>query len=361
MHNMPAISIVIPLYNAQTYIPRFVHALQRQTLHDFEALFVDDASTDESASIVQSLAVTDSRLKLLRHPANLGAGAARNLGIRTATGETLCFADPDDLLPNTSLEVRHAAYKQHGAVVRACHVEQSSQGKILHLEERPPGLNSVCAPKDAAHKFGANPFLCAHWTWLFPTKMLQRLGIYNEEHMRTAEDIMFLIHAFYGISKLVWIEDIVYRWIKREDSLSNTFYTVEHYLDYFRCVEEFYTKSIPQKKALLADSFFNDYLSCYIPHLLKQVLDGKSSEQDAQNVFSKILQLIEKYNILHKYAPYIQKRPLQYIGFFRVWHLLADQSPSLVQRLIHGQNFITRRQLHVIATRSNHASPETRP
>ena len=113
---MPAISIIIPIHNAQGYLQRFVMSLQTQTFGDFEALFIDDSSPDESAAILTGLSSTDPRIKLLRHPRNLGAGAARNTGIRSATGETLCFADPDDLIPPSSLEVRYAALKPHSGL-----------------------------------------------------------------------------------------------------------------------------------------------------------------------------------------------------------------------------------------------------
>lgn len=338
---MPNISIVIPLYNAQKYIPRFVIALKEQTLQDFEALFIDDASTDNSAKILQGFAAEDTRFKLLRHDTNRGAGATRNLGIQTATGETLCFADPDDLLPKRSLEVRYNAFKQHGAIVRACHVEKTEQGVILNQESRPQGLISPCLPQNVARTIGPNPFLCAHWTWLFPTKMLQRLKIFNEENMRTAEEIMFLVRMFYKIPKLIWIEDTVYYWIKRDQSLSNTFYTTEHYFDYFRCTEAFYNESIHQKKIILADNFFNGYLACYIPHILMQALEGKSSESEVQKVIEKALQIAETHSVLTRYSKDIKLNPLQYAGFFRLWHVLADQNRSLIQRLIQGQQFLT--------------------
>jgi glycosyltransferase involved in cell wall biosynthesis len=100
---MTAISIVIPVYNSEKYLQHFVDSLQAQTCKDFEALFIDDASTDGSAELISGLAAADPRLKLHKQPKNLGAGAARNLGIRAAIGETLCFADSDDFLPKNSL------------------------------------------------------------------------------------------------------------------------------------------------------------------------------------------------------------------------------------------------------------------
>ena len=338
---MAAISIVIPLFNAQAYVHRFVESLQAQTFKNFEAIFVNDQTPDQSAEILTGMASSDPRIKLIQHPRNLGAGAARNTGIRTATGETLCFADPDDLLPPTSLEVRYAAFKKHNAIVRACHDEINSDGAILTHETRPEGLPEICTPSDAAQRFGANPFLCAHWTWLFPTKMLQRLGIFNEENTRTAEDIIFLVRLFFHVSKLVWIPDTVYHWMKRTDSLSNTFYSNEHYFDYLKCVDLFYDEARPRKRVDLADAFCNDYLGCYISHLLLQVAHGKSTESDAQTVIGEIARVCGRHGVQSRCFPNIQKNILFNSGFFLLWNALSDESPTMTERLVKGQNTIT--------------------
>lgn len=337
---MPAISVVIPLYNAEGYLQRFVESLQRQTATDFEALFVDDASADASAAMLEGLATQDPRLKLLRHSRNQGAGAARNTGIRNATGETLCFADPDDLLPETSLEVRLKAYETHHAVVRACHDEFTDAGKLLNHEMRPASLPAICKPAEVAASCGVNPFLCAHWTWLFPTKMLQRLEIFNEEHTRTAEDIIFLVRSFFHIPKLVWIPDTVYRWIKRTDSLSNTAYSKEHYFDYLKCVDIFYSEAIPHRKIFLADSFCNEYLACYLPHLLFQILQGKSTEADAQAVVREAARIMTRHGVLKRCMQQVNAMPLQYSGLYRLWKALTDNAPSMIQRLLNGHQEI---------------------
>lgn len=178
-----AISVIIAVYNVREYLPRFVQSLQRQTFKDFEALFIDDASTDDSAALVEGYAASDARFRVLRHPKNLGLGTVCNLGIRSAAAETICFADPDDLLPEHSLEVRHAAYKKYNAIVRACHVETLSDGRVLHHETRPSSLPEICRADDAAQFIGPNPFLCAHWTWLFPTGLLRRNNIFHGENI----------------------------------------------------------------------------------------------------------------------------------------------------------------------------------
>lgn len=345
---MATVSIVVPVYNAEPYLHRFVDTLQRQTATDFEVVFVDDASSDASAQILEGMATSDPRLKLVRHSSNQGAGAARNTGIRHATGETLCFADPDDLLPENSLDVRLQAYKQHNAIVRACHDEFTDTGKLLNHEMRPPQYSGRFKPLEAAAQHGVNPFLCAHWTWLFPTKMIQKLEIYNEEGTRTAEDIIFLVRAFFHLTKIVWIPDTVYRWIKRTNSLSNTVYSAEHYCNYLQCVDVLYTLAIPRGKASIADSFCNDTLACYLPHILFQIAKGKSTEEDAQVVVREAARICTNHGVLKRCMQQAIAIPLKYSGIYRLWKTITDTSPSMTQRLVNGHNEIV--QHHEMAT-----------
>ncbi len=334
---MPAISIVIPLYNSEKYLQRFVTSLQSQTFKDFEALFIDDASTDGGASLLSALATEDPRLKPLRQPKNLGAGAARNLGIRSAAGETLCFADPDDFLPENSLEVRYAAFKKHNAIVRACNEEISDTGTLIRHDARPAGLPDICKPREAAQDFGINPFLSAHWTWLFPTKLLQRQGIFNEEGTRTAEDIMFLVRLFFKIERLAWLPDTVYYWVKREKSLSTTRYTFEHYADYLNCVDAFYAEAEQNRHIALGDRFCNDYLHAYLIHCAQQCLNGLSTEEDARKLVTLAADICARHKTFARF-PDDSGKAAHYTGLSLLRHTLQDTNPRMIQRLINGHN-----------------------
>jgi glycosyltransferase involved in cell wall biosynthesis len=339
---MTGISVVVAVYNMREYLPRFVQSLQRQTFHNFEALFIDDASTDESAAVVKGFASADPRFRLLRQTQNQGAGAARNLGIREAKGETICFADPDDLLPENSLEVRYAAYKKHKAVVRACHDEVAADGRLLHHETRPEGLPELCRPSDDAARVGVNPFLCAHWTWLLPTALLRRHNIFHGENMRTADDIVMLTRLFFHISRLVWLPDTVYHWIKRAGSLSFTRYTPEHYQNYFSCCDIFYEEAEKRDQTRLADMFFNDYCLSYPGHFLGQVSEGASGEDEARSLIAEMAGISERRRVFARCLPGLQKNPLRQAGLYRLWRILQDESPSALQRLVNSQNAIYR-------------------
>lgn len=100
---MPAVSVIIPMFNAERMILPTLESVFRQTFTDYEIIVVDDCSTDQGWSQVQAL--QDGRLRLFRAERNAGASAARNLGIRQAKGEWLAFLDADDQWSPRHLEI----------------------------------------------------------------------------------------------------------------------------------------------------------------------------------------------------------------------------------------------------------------
>lgn len=103
------VSIVIPIYNSAPYLSSCLESLLKQTISDWEAILVDDASTDESAQIAASYCQKDKRFHMLRQPHNKGQSAARNLGMQQVKGEHLLFLDSDDSLAPDYIEemLRH--------------------------------------------------------------------------------------------------------------------------------------------------------------------------------------------------------------------------------------------------------------
>ena len=89
----PALSIVVPLYNKATDVGRAIRSLRGQSRSDWEAVVVDDGSTDGGGEVVEALA--DARVRLVRQP-NAGVAAARNTGIRLASSRFIAFLDADD-------------------------------------------------------------------------------------------------------------------------------------------------------------------------------------------------------------------------------------------------------------------------
>ena len=113
-----AISVVIPLYNAEEYVGECLESLLIQTFQDFEVIVVDDCSTDNSVRIVKNYAPKfDGRLKLLKTKKNSGTGGyvPRNFGFSFARGEYVFFIDADDFILGSALETLYKAAKKYNA------------------------------------------------------------------------------------------------------------------------------------------------------------------------------------------------------------------------------------------------------
>lgn len=92
---MTFISVIIPVYNAQTYLAHCVESITQQTFKDWEIILVDDGSTDSSPELCDQLASSDDRIKVIHQP-NAGTSEARNTGLAAATGTYVTFMDNDD-------------------------------------------------------------------------------------------------------------------------------------------------------------------------------------------------------------------------------------------------------------------------
>ena len=97
------ISVIVPVYNAENYLSRCVQSILSQNYKDFELLLVDDGSSDMSGSICDGFARLDARVKVW-HQRNKGVSAARNQGMRMASGEWVTFVDADDMVDTDYLQ-----------------------------------------------------------------------------------------------------------------------------------------------------------------------------------------------------------------------------------------------------------------
>lgn len=100
----PAISVIIPAYNAQEYLRECLDSVLAQSFSDFEAIVVNDGSTDDTLKIAEEYARKDPRIKILNE-VNSGVSTARNIGIKSAKGTWVIFLDSDDILTPDALSI----------------------------------------------------------------------------------------------------------------------------------------------------------------------------------------------------------------------------------------------------------------
>ena len=103
---MPAISVIMPVYNVEKYLPRCIDSVLNQTFQDWELICVNDGSPDGSAAILSEYANRDARIKIVTKK-NGGLSDARNAGMAVATGDYILYVDSDDFIHPQTMEIAY--------------------------------------------------------------------------------------------------------------------------------------------------------------------------------------------------------------------------------------------------------------
>ncbi len=111
---MPAISVIIPVYNVEKYLRRCLESVQNQTFEDWEAICVNDGSPDNSDKILAEFAKKDKRFKIVNKE-NGGLSDARNAGFKVARGEYILYLDSDDFIHPQTMEITYRLAKRDGS------------------------------------------------------------------------------------------------------------------------------------------------------------------------------------------------------------------------------------------------------
>jgi teichuronic acid biosynthesis glycosyltransferase TuaG len=139
------VSVVVPCYNAAGTLERTLRSVLEQSHPVLELIVVDDASTDRSAALVEALAATDARIRLIRMPANAGAPAApRNLGTRMARGVWVAYLDADDIWHPRKLELQLRLLQREGGDMCSTRMQDfRDESEIVLGDPGDPGFSRV--------------------------------------------------------------------------------------------------------------------------------------------------------------------------------------------------------------------------
>lgn len=219
---MTKVSIVLPVYNVANYLPKCLDSLLAQTLEDIEIICVNDGSKDNSLTILQNYAAKDSRIIVIDQ-ANSGPGAARNKGIISAQGEYIGFVDPDDWVDDDMYEKMYSAAQTHDADLVECGVitHNEKSGKTRSKLENFP-LVPFSWKDNPQYLFGG---ITAGWNKLCRLDLLKREHIYYSEGY-CAEDHIFTIGIRLAARKIVYINECMYHYLVRSQSVSRKTSTV---------------------------------------------------------------------------------------------------------------------------------------
>lgn len=216
---MPTLSIVVPIYNVERYLPMCLDSLRAQTYRDLEIICVDDGSTDRSSQLIKLYQKVEPRIVVVTKP-NGGLSSARNAGLDVATGDYVCFVDSDDLLEKNAAKRIVESFEETQADVLVY------GGYCYPATEWDPWTDSVLTTRDAIFDEFTMDILSVEHTNPFAWRTAVRRDWFNKEGVRFdetlkfGEDRVFQFQLYPRARRLVTISDRLYDYrISREGSL----------------------------------------------------------------------------------------------------------------------------------------------
>ena len=230
---MVAVSVIMPVFNAEKYLEKSLTAVCAQKLKDIEVICVNDCSTDGSLAVLQEYAKKDSRIKVINFPQNKGAAAARNAGIAAAKGKYVGFFDADDEINEVFFSALYENADDADVV----------KGADLHVKYT-DGAEEVW-PQNELIKQNKFNFWAQFTTAIYKRDFLNQNQICFPENWKVCEDITFILKVVFAMQKWAFAEDAIYFYMKRDNSLDSAVYDdnkLRSFSEYVNFVSDFVSK-----------------------------------------------------------------------------------------------------------------------
>lgn len=212
------ISIIIPCYNASKYLRQCIDSILNQTFKNYEIIFINDKSTDNTLDILQEYKNnSDADIKILENEYNSGPSFTRNKGLSVATGNYIAFIDSDDYIEPQYLEVLYQLIKQYNTEISMCsskHVDKN--GVLIDTVIREFLLENQNSIIERMTAFNIES---APWGKLISNKIIKENNISFEYD--GLEDNLFLFDIYCNIERLVYIRYPLYDYRQLENSISH--------------------------------------------------------------------------------------------------------------------------------------------
>lgn len=216
MKKCDLISIIVPVYNVEQYLPRCLETIAAQTYRNLEIILVDDGSTDRSGDICDEYASKNSRARVI-HQQNKGLWAARNAGQQVVSGEYVMFIDGDDYLHLDIVKVLHQAINHNKKKYDIAVVDYKKTWNFDEdITSKEDGTLEVLTQTELVAALFDFNISRSVWNKLYRKSLIE--NIYAHEYQR-AQDYDFNIRCFMCANGAVVVNRKMYFWIQRSTSL----------------------------------------------------------------------------------------------------------------------------------------------
>jgi glycosyltransferase involved in cell wall biosynthesis len=214
---MSKISVIIPVLNAEQYLRRCLDSLTAQTFTDWQAICINDGSTDNSNKILKGYCTSDKRITVINHQKNMGVSAARNEGISVATGQYIHFFDADDFFDADYYEKMFTAASYNNAdmvcsgfasnVKYTNGLRYSKQKMLKNLPEKIKKTNAL-----------VDSYI---WRYLFKKSFIVKNKLSFDKKLISQEDVKFLLQAILVSNWIIIVPKTKYHYVYNQTSALN--------------------------------------------------------------------------------------------------------------------------------------------
>ena len=228
---IPAVSVVMPVYNGERFLPAAVESVLRQTMVNLELVCVEDGSTDASSLILENFAARDSRVRVL-HTGGCGCSVARNTGMDAAAGKYIAFIDQDDLYHPQMLErMLYVAETYDVDIVEAAYAKvpessviESAFGRVSEVGDgcEKPMMFQVDDPFGYfidQHERRGGGIVCPVWNRIFRRSAVADIRF--PANVQPGEDSYFSYLVFDKLRTMAVVDDVLYAFRQNNASTSH--------------------------------------------------------------------------------------------------------------------------------------------
>lgn len=237
------ISIVIPCYNVSQYLDRCIKSIENQTKKNYEIIFINDGSTDNTLEILNNYPFKSSKenIHILTFP-NQGVSQSRNEGIKIATGKYIYFLDPDDwIAPNTLLDNYNLCEQYNCDAIQFGYEATDLQGNSTWCNNgnKKEGvynqidIQNILLPRFIGYSicdianygtptFYKNTEMCSVWRFLYKRELIKKYNILFSKEIKLGEDSFFNCHYFLYSQKIFINNNKYYHYTIKPSGLMST-------------------------------------------------------------------------------------------------------------------------------------------
>ncbi len=269
------ISVIVPVYNAESYIERCINSLLKQSLKKIEIIAINDGSADNSLAILQSLAQTDIRLRVINQE-NQGVSMTRNKGIELARGEYIGFVDADDYIePDMYEKLYREAIKHHCDVVVSNVYDETPAKKVISLNFKSGKFEIDHSRMDEELKEHIFKFGHAVWHKIYRRQLIvtEQIKFYSYSEV-SSEDMLFNLLVLSRVNSIYYLNEPLYHYVNNEQSLTKRVEAKNNMIRRSKKTIKLFKEHYENSK--LSTPLFIDYLT--YTEFLRVLANGESDQ-----------------------------------------------------------------------------------